>query len=146
MRAAWLVVLLVVSPCSGQTVNLSNVPLWDGETEDGSGTRLNRFGGNPGEHLTTVARTTNAAEVRSGSGALKVTTSGTIAAGGFGFVATALAGFGPSTAYLDTRDLTPFDQLTFWIRNDTGEPFTLALELKDYRDDNNHRARRLYTV
>ncbi len=125
--------------------DLSLVPLWDGETQDLSGRLLNRFGGNDvgGIHAR-LAHTT--AVVRSGGGAFRIDTNGVIAAGGFDFVGIALTGFGPSAAYVDTRDLTPFTDIVFWIRNETGSPFRLVLEIKDHRDSNLDRMRRGYTI
>lgn len=34
----------------------------------------------------------------------------------------------------------------FWLRNETGSPFTLTLEIEDFRESNSHRARRSYFV
>lgn len=47
---------------------------------------------------------------------------------------------------MDTRDLSLFQEVSFWVRNDTGAPFTLVFEVKDYRDSNAHRARREYVL
>jgi len=117
------------------------VPLWDGETLDPSGPLLNRFGGNPVQgKRSTVHHTTEL--TRSGRGALRISTGGPIPPGGFDFVATALTGFGPTAEYVDTRDVSRFESLSFWVLNDTGSPLTLVVEIKDYRDSNDHRARR----
>ncbi|NUQ66041.1 MAG: hypothetical protein HUU20_26570 [Pirellulales bacterium] len=115
------------------------MPFWDGERQDAPAHTLNYFGGNPVPGIfATVEHTTAAAH--SGSGAYAIKTNDAIAAGGFDFVSTAFAGFGPTAEYVDARDLSQFEELGFWIRNDTGSPFHLTLEIKDYRDSNDHRA------
>ena len=151
-RAAGLVALLALAlgaalPAAvAQSGDVTQVPLWDGETVDPtSGALLNRFGGNPVQGIhATVSSTTSV--VRSGAGAFRVDTNQPIPPGGFDFIGIALTGFGPTSSYVDTRDLTPFAALDLWLRNETGSAFTLALEVKDYRDSNLHRARRSYLV
>jgi Ca2+-binding RTX toxin-like protein len=125
--------------------NLSEVVLLDGETSDPAGPLLNRFGGGTvnGINATTGFEATT---VRTGDGALRIQTNGTIAAGEFDFTALALTGFGPSNSYVDTRDLTGFDEVRFWLRNETGSPFQLVFEVKDYRDSNDHRGRLSFAV
>jgi len=45
-----------------------------------------------------------------------------------------------------TRDLTRYESFEGYIRNDTGVAFDVRLELKDYRDSNNHRASKTFTI
>ena len=125
--------------------NISEVPFWDGETTDPSGLLLNRFGGNPVTGISaTITHVTNV--VRSGRGAFRIDTNATIPINGFDFIAAALTGFGASASYIDTRDITRFEGIEFWLRNTTGSPFVLTFEIKDYRDTNAHRARRSYNI
>ncbi len=125
--------------------NLSIVPFWDGETNDPSSRTMNRFGGPivPGAKAT-VSHTTET--VRTGLGAFRLDTNGTIPIFGFDFIALALTGFGPSHLYVDTRDLSRFEDVQLWLRNETGASFSLVFEIKDYRDNNAHRARRRYVI
>jgi hypothetical protein len=126
-------------------VNVSEVPLWDGETNDHLGRLLNRFGGNPlsGIHATIQ----HVSDIKhTGAGAFRVDTSQAIQPDNFDFVGISLTGFGPSKQYVDTRDLTGFEKLRFWLRNDTNSHFKLNFEIKDYRDSNDHRVRCAYAV
>ena len=137
---------LLVSQSASAGQDISTVPLWDGEVQDQSGLTLNRFGGNPIAGINaTVSHTTSL--VRSGTGAFRIDTNGVIAANNaFDFVAMSLTGFGPSANYIDTRDLTPFEQVRFWLNNQTGSSFRFVFEIKDNRDSNSHRARRSYSI
>lgn len=153
-------VLLTAHVCSAQiSTDLSIVPLLDGEVEDQSGRTMNRFGGNPvGGGKATLVSAASAA--RTGSWGLQLLTNEPIPAGGFDFAGTALAGFftpsppppPPSDPcdvtgrYIDTRDLSRFSEVRFWLRNHTGSEFTLAFEIKDYRDCNSQLARRTYLI
>jgi hypothetical protein len=62
----------------------------------------------------------------------------------FGFVGTSLAGLVPG--YVDTRDISRFQQIVFWINNETDSPFVLKFEIKDYRDDNFYRVQWPITI
>lgn len=119
--------------------DISEVPFWDGETNDHSGPLLNRFGGNPGpgKHAT-VSYVTDIKH--SGNGAFRIDTNQEIPANDFDFITINLTGFGPSSEYIDTRDITNFTKIKFWIRNGAGLP-TLTLEIKDFRESNSHRIR-----
>ena len=44
------------------------------------------------------------------------------------------------------RDLTQYQTLEGYVRNDAGNPLTFTLELKDYRDIDGHVAKRSYTI
>jgi hypothetical protein len=134
---------------SPSTSNVSVVRLWDGEAHDSTDPAaylLNTFGGNPVQGIkATVATTTDV--VHTGARAYDISTNGPIAAGGFDFIATSLTGFyGGPGLYVDTRDITPFSKVEFWLKNDTGSPFTLTFEIKDYSDSNGQRASRSYIV
>lgn len=125
--------------------DLSSVPFWDGETAGPPDALLNRLGGNPVAGINaTVSFETSV--VHSGNGAYRIDTNGPIIPGGFDFVGTALTGFGPTTSYVDTRDITNFSEVGFWLKNDTAATFQLAFEIKDFRDSNNDRARFQTTV
>lgn len=119
-------------------VDVKRAPLWDGETSDvPDGALVNRYGGpvvHGGATKTTVSRVIDV--VRSGSAAYRVDLTGTLS--DFAFFQLALAGFGPTTEYVMTRDLRHFEKLTFYVRNGTGAPFTLKLEIKDHRDSSAH--------
>jgi len=117
------------SPSALAQSDLSVVPLWDGETQDPSGRILNRFGGNQVDGIhATVSHTT--AVVRTGTGAFRVDTNQVIPRGGFDFVGIALTGFGPSSQYVDTRDLSLFGEVAFWLRNETGEPLLTLTRIR----------------
>jgi len=140
--------LLLASACTGQATDLRSVPFWDGETSPTpDGPLINRYGGPPihlGGTKTRVSHTTGV--VHSGSGALRIDTTEPIGAGDFGFFQTALTGFGPSPAYVTSRDINRFDATSFWLRNTTGSPFTLKFETKDDRDSGSHTAFRRYSI
>lgn len=147
-----LSIIALTSALPTSASDVTQVPLWDGETLDPSGPLLNRFGGNPvnGIHAT-VSHTTEI--VRSGNAAFRIDTNQTIPMNGFDFVGISLTGFycpmpvSPCPVkYIDIRDVTPFDAVNFWIRNETGSPFSLVFEIKDYRDSNSHRVRRSFFV
>ena len=134
-------VFLLAAPALSRATDVAVVPLWDGETHDPTDLSLNRFGGPAaGGNHATVAHTN--AVVRSGIGAFEIATSGSIPAAGFDFVLVALTGFGPTEEHIDTRDLSPFSEIRFWLDNETGAPFSLVFEIKDYLDSNDNKVRR----
>lgn len=139
---------LSVAGAFAQSTDLSIVPFWDGETSaTPDGPLINRFGGPVIDHggtKTSVQLTTST--VHSGTGAFEIDTLGAISAGSFGFFQTALSGFGPSSAYVMTRDVSRFDETRFWLKNTTGSSFTLKFEIKDYRDSGSNMAYRTYTI
>jgi len=156
LRLEALEARMVLSSPGGVTLDSSlandssRVPFWDGERQDFPDHTLNYFGGNPvAGDAATIEHTTDV--VRSGNGAYRISTNGTIPTGWYDFVGTALTGFfesadNPSAKYIDTRDVSRYEQTEFWIRNETGSPFTLKFEVKDFRDSNDHRAWRTYLV
>src|SRR5438876_900172 len=103
-------------PLSAQGTDISIVPFLDGETKDPTeGFSLNRFGGATVQGTqATIAPTTSV--VRSGARAFEIKTNGAIPQGGFDFIGLSLTGFGPSVAYVDTRDITGFKEVRFWIQ------------------------------
>jgi len=125
---------------------LTVVPFWDGETATTpDGPLVNRYGGaSPNQFRTSVSRTTST--VHSGTGGYRIDTVGSIPAGSFGFFQPALTGSTPSSAYGVGRDISRFEASDFWLKNDTGSPFTLKFEIKDYRDSGSHLAYRTYSV
>jgi hypothetical protein len=132
--------LAIPAPFNAFGGDISVIPWWDGETSvTPHGALINRFGGQPvfgGGALTNVQRTATAA--RSGGAGYRVNTTSPIPAGGFGFFQTSLTTASSSTS--PGRDLTGFEETSFWIRNDTGANFNLKFELKDHRDSAAHRA------
>ncbi len=125
--------------------DFSVVPLWDGERPDPSGRLLNYFGGNPLRGIRASVSYTTAVR-HSGTGAFRIDTNGTILGGTSVFIASSLTGFGPNANYSDTRDILHYQQVEFWVRNETGSPFSLTFEIKDYRDSVAHRAQRSYPI
>jgi hypothetical protein len=144
---AFFMLLSMVPPALA--ADISVVPLWDGETVDCLGLEdnrlLNRYGGNPIAGITaTVQYVTNT--VHSGRGAFRVDLNRQVPSGGYDCVGTALSGFGPSTAYIDTRDISRFRQIRMWLKNETGSTYSFVLESKDYRDSDDHRGRLGFTI
>ncbi len=125
--------------------NISFVPLLDGETVSSGNNLTNRFGGATQLTLNAnVSHTTDPALVRNGDGAMLMDVN--VPQWDQSIVITELGGYEPSATIYDTRDLTAYDALTLSIRNRTGASFTFRLEVKDYRDDNAHRASQLFTI
>ena len=125
--------------------DVSVVPFWNGDATfptPESGT-YNLLGGpTVSSNNVTVIHETNT--IRGGTGAMRSIV--LIAESDFGFLGSALAGFGPASGnpYIDTRDISQFESLNFQIRNETGAAFTLTVEIKDYREltgsGDDHRA------
>jgi hypothetical protein len=120
--------------------DLSLVPLFDGERSDD----LNLWGG-PFHRGTTTSFTKQSSVVRSGSGAYQVNLDA-IPVDGFRSFHTFGSELTSSPTYWQDRDLTAYQTLEGYVRNDAAVPLTLSLELKDYRNNPGHRARRSYTV
>ncbi|QDU70683.1 dockerin type I domain-containing protein [Mucisphaera calidilacus] len=121
--------------------DLAVVPLWDGETLE---TLTNRFGGNPLAYNLDLDRTTTTRYA--GQAGYVIKTEGTLAQNDWGFIQAPLAAYGPAGEFATSRDLTPYASVDFALRNDTGEPFTIQFEIKDYRDGNGHIARMPLTI
>ena len=56
------------------------------------------------------------------------------------------AAFPRNPSYRQDRDLTQYQSLSGYVRNDSGNPLTFSIELKDYRDDNGQKATRSFTI
>lgn len=115
------------------------VPLFDGERTGVLGTTqfLNNWGGgfftNAGSAAvrdTSVAHS-GVASVRADLGVIDGTRSATIQT---------YAGEVAASQLRQTRDVTRYDSVTGFFRNDTGAPLTIKYELKDYRNSSLHRA------
>lgn len=97
------------------------VPFWDGERVDGTDgpTMLNYSGGGLGPSSGATINYTTAV-VHSGQGGYCITVSPTLAQGGFATVSTTLGATGSPAPYMDTRDLTPYQDISCWVNNQTG--------------------------
>jgi hypothetical protein len=129
----------------GKSTNLRSTPLFDGERRDfdNQSALLNNFGGGFGAG-NTGGITSQSSVVRSGTAAYKVDL-GSMTAGQSKFFqtyATELKG----ASDRNTRDLGYFDSFETYVRNDTGSPLTVTLELKDYRDSLAHSATKNFVV
>lgn len=147
IRMLLILVIVAVIPSIVHPNDLSKVPLWDGETIDCRGTLneellANRFGGSVvvGERLV-ISHT--ATTVHSGRGGFEL--NATIGEDHAGFAGIALTGFAP-TNEIDTRDLSRFEEVSLWLKNETEAPFTFSLEIKDFRDSGDHRAKREFVI
>jgi hypothetical protein len=140
MQLLPLLISMSLFACSGlaRGGDLSVVPLFNGERSDS----LNLWGG-PLNRGSTDALVKQSSIVRTGTGAYRVDLGN---AEPFEFFFTSSSALTGSQAYRQDRDLTQYQLLEGWIRNDAGNPFTLTLEVKDYRDSLAHRARRSYTI
>ncbi|MCI0332773.1 MAG: hypothetical protein L0228_06080 [Planctomycetes bacterium] len=121
--------------------DLSIVPLLNGERSDS----LNLWGGPLGQGSigATGGFTKQSAVFRSGTGAYRANLG---AADPFEFFQTFSSALTGAQAYRQDRDLTQYQMLDGYVRNDAGNPLTFTLEIKDYRDSTSHRARRSYTI
>src|SRR5215211_1854176 len=127
LSAAFLVLASALQAHAG---DLGIVPLLAGERSDS----LNLWGG-PLNAGNTTSFAKESSVVHSGAGAYQANL-GSVPSGGFKFFQTfssALTGF---VNYRQDRDLTQYQTLEGYVRNDTSTPLTFSLELKDYRDDN----------
>jgi hypothetical protein len=121
--------------------NVCDVPLWDGERVDGpdQNRMLNYFGGGLGASRgATISYETDV--VHSGNGAYGIHISPTLAQNNFAYVQTTLGATGFPAPYMDTRDLTPYQYVSFWINNQTGAPLEIQLEIQDYRTISSYHA------
>ncbi len=125
--------------------DLGVIPLFNGERND----MLNLWGGPLGVG-SGASLTKQSSVVNSGNSAYQFNV-GTIASGSFKFFqafSSAVNGtqIGGEFPYRQDRDLTQYQSLQTYVRNSTGTPFTLTVELKDYRDSLAQRAQRSYTI
>jgi len=120
--------------------DLSVVPWLDGERNDS----LNLWGGPlSAGNISSFAK--QSAVVHSGLGAYQANL-GSVPNAGFRFFQTFSSALPGNPNYRQDRDLTQYQTLEGYVRNDTAVPLTFSLELKDYRDSNSQRAIRNYTV
>ncbi len=140
-----LVTLLLIgftfAPCKTlHAGDLSVVPLLDGERSDS----LNLWGGpsNAGNIFSFEKQST---VVHTGLGAYEANL-GSIPNNGFRFFQTFSSEVIGTPGYRQDRDLTQYQGVEGYVRNDTGTPLTFSLELKDYRDSLSHLAKRSYTI
>jgi hypothetical protein len=129
--------LLTEVLCAG---DLGFVPLFDGERSDA----LNLWGG-PFNNGNIVGFSKQSTVVHTGSGAYQANL-GSIPNDGFRFFQTFSSAVNGTPGYRQDRDLTFYQSLEGYVRNDTATPLTFSLELKDYRDSNSHIAKRSYTL
>ncbi|HMP07669.1 MAG TPA: hypothetical protein PJ982_15065, partial [Lacipirellulaceae bacterium] len=130
---------LVAAPIAAAG-NMSVVPLFNGERAD----NLNLWGGPFGAgNIAGFAK--QSAVVRSGQAAYQANL-GAVPAGGFRFFQTFSSAVSATPGRRQDRDLTQYQTLAGYVRNDAGTPLTLSLELKDYRDSTSHRARLSFTI
>lgn len=133
-------ILAAAAPRLAVAGDLGYVPLFDGERFDS----LNLWGG-PFSAGNIAGFAKQSAIVRTGSGAYQASL-GSIPNDGFRFFQTFSSAVNGAPGYRQDRDLTSYQSLAGYVRNDTSTPLTFSLELKDYRDSNSHRARRSYTI
>jgi hypothetical protein len=119
--------------------DLSIVPLLNGERADS----LNLWGG-PLGNGSTNGFTKQSSVVRSGASAYRADLGD---AASFEFFQTFSSALTGTEARRQDRDLTQYQTLEGWVRNDAGSPLTFTLELKDYRDGvGGHVAKKSYTI
>jgi len=124
-------------PASAAALNI--VPLLNGERSDS----LNLWGGTllPGN---TSGFSKQSTVVRSGSGAYRANL-GAMANQEFRFFQTFSSALAPQS-YRQDRNLTRYDSLGGYVRNDTGNDLRFSVEIKDYRDSTSHSAVRSFTL
>lgn len=120
--------------------DLGLVPFLDGERSD----ELNLWGGPllPGNIISFEKQSSI---VHTGVGAYEANL-GTLSDGDFRFFQTFSSEVNSTPGYRQDRDLTQYQQIEGFVRNDTGAPLTFSLELKDYRDTTSQSAKRSYTL
>src|SRR5688572_31402490 len=138
LAAAFSVALVTVLALSLSAGDLSVVPLLNGERSDS----LNLWGG-PLNSGSTGGFTKQSSVVHTGAGAYQANLGAAAASEFFFTSSSALTG---TQARRQDRDLTQYQMLEGYVRNDAGNPLTFTVELKDYRDLLTHRARRSYTI
>jgi hypothetical protein len=144
-RIAMTLAIGAAGAASGLAGDLSVVPLFDGERSDS----LNLWGGpfnngNLGCSLSPCVVKQTAIK-RSGTSAYEAIL-GSVPNDAFRFFQTFSSAVNGTPGYRQDRDLTRYENLSGYVRNDTGADLTLTLELKDYRDDNNQVAKRSYVI
>jgi hypothetical protein len=141
-RAYVVLAIIALLGTSARAQDMGLVPLLDGERFDSSGL-LDAWGGAIApEAGVTFSR--QASIVHSGIGAYQFNL-GSVANGDFRYVqafSSALA----AASYRQDRDLTQYQSLSGYVRNDSGNPVTFSVELKDYTNSNSQKATRSFTI
>ena len=140
-----LVVLTILAAFSAaaSAQDMGIVPLLNGERAD-SPSALNTWGG-PLTAGSGTSFTKETSVVHSGTGAYQIDLT-SVANGGFRFAQTFSSALTGNVNYRQDRDLTQYQSLSGYVRNDSGNPLTFSVELKDYRDDNAQKATRSFTI
>ncbi len=143
LRRVWIVLPLTVAAMllacgralgSETAADLGVVTLFDGER----GETLNTWGGGWGVgSMRTIE--IQSAHVHSGRFALGAEL-GPTPPGGDRCLQCFASGFGPSKAYCQTRDLSRFARLEFYVQNAAHAALNGTLQVKDYHDSSRHRA------
>jgi hypothetical protein len=133
-------VLAVVGSSPGRATDLAVVPLLDGER----GSLVSNWGG-PFSAGNIPGVSLQSSVVHSGQAAYRADL-GAISASGFGFFQSFSSEPTGIQGRRQTRDLTRYDGFEAYVRNDTGTALNLQYEIKDYRDDLNHRATRTFSI
>ena len=142
MLSARVRAIVLARGCIGDVSagDLGIVPLFDGERNDS----LNLWGGPfTAGNITSFAKESSV--VHSGTGAYQANL-GSVPNGGFKFFQTFSSQVSGVAGYRQDRDLTQYQTLEGYVRNDTTTPLTFSLELKDYHDSNSQRATLSYTI
>lgn len=140
--SAFCCALIIASAGTAPAGDLSIVPLLNGERSDS----LNLWGGPLGQGSigATGGFTKQSSVFRTGTGAYRANLG---SADSFEFFQTFSSALTGTEARRQDRDLTQYQMLEGWVRNDAGNPLTFSLELKDYRDGvGGHVAKRSYTI
>ncbi len=120
--------------------DVATARLWDGEPRDSAVADSylpNTFGGKPDRGTNATVDVTTST-VRSGERAYEIHTNSPIGPGGFDYITLPLTGFYGSA--VDQRDVSRFEGVEFWVKNETGASWTLKFEIKDYLDSDDYRA------
>ena len=120
------------------------VPLFDGERFD-SPSLLEYLGRADCCHRAASPFPRQASVVHSGIGAYQFNL-GSVANGDFRYVQTFSSAQAAIASYRQDRDLTQYQSLSGYVRNDSGNPVTFSVELKDYTNSDSQKATRSFTI
>ncbi len=129
-----VVVLICQVAATAQVADMARISLFDGERSE----PINTWGGPFGDG-TSHAVTIQSEIVCHGKKAAKIDL-GRIPQGESRVFQMFASGFTDSPCYRQTRNLARFESLQFAMRNQTGAPLRVAIEVKDHRDSDDHRA------
>jgi hypothetical protein len=144
MRCRLLVALALLLALVGvaRSQDMGIVPLLDGERFDSS-SLLNGWGGAISPQ-SGVTFSREASVVHSGIGAYQFNL-GAVANGDFRYVQT-FSSAQATANYRQDRDLTQYQSLSGYVRNDSGNPVTFSVEVKDYANSDSQKATRSFTI